>query len=422
MVKMKYLEFSIQVLLVLLSISGSMSIGAESTEQRSLTAEAFFDWAEKQFPGIFPGPRSTRFIDPWAYRYYPKTENYIGVADGQIGVLGTMSQGKIRLIGKLNEFYCDVYRDECLHGKDIPENPYARDSIDRTTFNQINRIRVNGGFGGLDFNEVMLEAGKNHQEWNLEFDWLEFRPESDNPHIETEGEEGFTGEFPSDRCIYAASEMQIESPVECSENGASWSGIENFTGAVGWTSSLGHLMNMLDYHWTAMGLTTITREQIDSINRTPYIGYDAWLVIGADGPEGYRKLTPEQEAGIVGIYPYDGMENVSLGKGTDEEACCGPKTSVLLQVADGVDFVVEEFTLRIRGTTDVVRTETLYPGYKSISSFVVRPGFYGLKTKQPLKPSTAYVVEVHALLNGESVYKSWSFHTGKDSYGQLLGE
>ncbi|SER34164.1 hypothetical protein SAMN05421690_102019 [Nitrosomonas sp. Nm51] len=50
--------------------------------------ETVFNWAENNFPGLFPEHRTTQIIDPWAFRFYPSTGIYTGIKNDAVYVLG----------------------------------------------------------------------------------------------------------------------------------------------------------------------------------------------------------------------------------------------------------------------------------------------------------------------------------------------
>lgn len=71
-------------------------------------------WAETTFPQIFPGPPgAVQFLEPFAYRFYPRTGNYIGYADGGIYVLGPASGNALLFVGQLSDFACTISPDSC---------------------------------------------------------------------------------------------------------------------------------------------------------------------------------------------------------------------------------------------------------------------------------------------------------------------
>ncbi|SES88628.1 hypothetical protein SAMN05216326_10619 [Nitrosomonas marina] len=50
--------------------------------------ETVFNWAENNYPELFPEHRTTQMIDPWAFRFYPSTGIYTGIKNDEVYVLG----------------------------------------------------------------------------------------------------------------------------------------------------------------------------------------------------------------------------------------------------------------------------------------------------------------------------------------------
>ncbi len=78
----------------------------------AITADELFNWAEAVYPSFFPGRGTTLNFDRYRFRYYPATDNYVAVADGQVFVLGpTLSRNQIRAVGALADFTGAVVGD-----------------------------------------------------------------------------------------------------------------------------------------------------------------------------------------------------------------------------------------------------------------------------------------------------------------------
>ena len=50
--------------------------------------ETVFNWAENNFPELFPNHQATRTITPWTFRFYPSTGIAVGVKGDELFVLG----------------------------------------------------------------------------------------------------------------------------------------------------------------------------------------------------------------------------------------------------------------------------------------------------------------------------------------------
>jgi hypothetical protein len=73
----------------------------------------FFDWAEKVYPSYFPSHQTDRTLNPYVYRYYPESGNYLGLNGASIVVLGPITNGAIVEVGKLPSFACLVKPAAC---------------------------------------------------------------------------------------------------------------------------------------------------------------------------------------------------------------------------------------------------------------------------------------------------------------------
>lgn len=86
---------------------------AAATPPPALTATELFDWAEQEYAQYFPTHEGDLTFAPYTYRYYPSTQNYVGVADGQVYVLGPISGGSLLFVGTMSSFACRVHPDQC---------------------------------------------------------------------------------------------------------------------------------------------------------------------------------------------------------------------------------------------------------------------------------------------------------------------
>jgi hypothetical protein len=65
---------------------GRKGIFVYSPDSGLSDAERVFNWAEAVYPQFFPGPGVAGFYEPYTYRYYAATGNYVAVAGGRIVV------------------------------------------------------------------------------------------------------------------------------------------------------------------------------------------------------------------------------------------------------------------------------------------------------------------------------------------------
>lgn len=72
---------------------------------RTPTASEVFDWAQRQFPEIFSSNEANVFAEGGLiYRFYPGTQHYLGVLDGNVLALGPLTQGQVVNVGTLQSF------------------------------------------------------------------------------------------------------------------------------------------------------------------------------------------------------------------------------------------------------------------------------------------------------------------------------
>lgn len=83
---------------------------------RTPDASSFLNWAESAYPNLFETRRSNQFLDVWTYRYYPKTDIYLGVNTSG-DVLGLVGKGGGAYdsfpLGQISAFGCSVYPSDC---------------------------------------------------------------------------------------------------------------------------------------------------------------------------------------------------------------------------------------------------------------------------------------------------------------------
>lgn len=80
---------------------------------RPLDATVLMDYAERAYPDLFPDHVPTQTLPPYVYRYYARTGNYLGVANGEVLLMGTATAGAMRTVGRLSDFQCAVHPLDC---------------------------------------------------------------------------------------------------------------------------------------------------------------------------------------------------------------------------------------------------------------------------------------------------------------------
>lgn len=84
----------------------------------AITASQLMDWAEGQYPQLFPADgKVDGYLSPYTYRYYPRTGNYLGVtaadASPSIYLYGNISAWQIARVGALADYACAVSPGSC---------------------------------------------------------------------------------------------------------------------------------------------------------------------------------------------------------------------------------------------------------------------------------------------------------------------
>ena len=72
----------------------------------TISNDDIFNWAESTYSSIFPPRETNKTLQPYTYRYYFTTNNYLAVdQEGGIWILGpNLTQGKIVQVGNLRDF------------------------------------------------------------------------------------------------------------------------------------------------------------------------------------------------------------------------------------------------------------------------------------------------------------------------------
>jgi len=78
--------------LKLISAGGLASFLSSGLLAQTATSnlDTVLNYAEKAYPAFFPGPQSNRISGTLTYRYYPTTNNYVGVSNERVYVMGPL--------------------------------------------------------------------------------------------------------------------------------------------------------------------------------------------------------------------------------------------------------------------------------------------------------------------------------------------
>ena len=86
---------------------------------QAVDAIALMDWAETQYPELFPGHPPNAVAPPYIYRHYPQTGNNLGVAGQDIYLLGPASGGKMFYVGTLSQYSCQIFPLNCTPAVEV---------------------------------------------------------------------------------------------------------------------------------------------------------------------------------------------------------------------------------------------------------------------------------------------------------------
>ncbi len=101
-------KFFYPLLCFLVNLLFSASVHAQLLDDKAL-----YNWAEATYPTLFPGPVADQQAGAFTYRYYPSTQNALGVSDGVVYALGPFSNFALFRIDTLAAFQCLVYPGRC---------------------------------------------------------------------------------------------------------------------------------------------------------------------------------------------------------------------------------------------------------------------------------------------------------------------
>ena len=91
---------------------------------RTVDGPSILAWAEAQYPQYFHGTIEDGTYDAYTYRHYRSTGNYIGIANGSVYLVGTLTNGEVLFVGTLASFICQVYPN-CGVITTVPVGRYA---------------------------------------------------------------------------------------------------------------------------------------------------------------------------------------------------------------------------------------------------------------------------------------------------------
>lgn len=96
-----------------MALVGGLTMLAGAAPAQPIDASALFDWAQTQFPSVFPSAQANQEGGGFTFRFYPETQNALGVSDGVVYVLGPATQQTLQRVDTLAAFQCLVAPQRC---------------------------------------------------------------------------------------------------------------------------------------------------------------------------------------------------------------------------------------------------------------------------------------------------------------------
>lgn len=299
----------------------------------------------------------------------------------------------------------------------LPASPYVSGTPEKRTFDEINRVRIAGGFGAAMHDASMDKSAKAHTSYLLA------NPTGGDAHNEIAGNPGFTGVVPQDRCDVA--DVGNNSPMGkllCGENVgsvAASSGVLEINVLSEFTYATGHLQNALNYrnNLAGMNFQRYTKSGVESIfGVIPSIEYITGVM-----QVGYRmnfsaRLASDKTRSIVGVYPFDGMTGVGIGLDLTNGKI--QPISILVQSSRYENPIVTSFTLRKDGAI----TDTPSVVHQAGTPFGPEPTAAGWAILYPtvlLEMNSKYTAKFNGSIDGVPVSKTWTFTTGANGETRL---
>ena len=282
----------------------------------------------------------------------------------------------------------------------VPTPTYTAGGIELSIFNQLNDVRLKGGFGMLAQDPTLDKASTNHAKYNIAnwftapTTWSSGMGQIDaatgilSAHIESPNKPGFTGIKSIDRATAA---------------GGRFAG----TGEVisGTPDCLGNLLNTV-FHRDILLSTDFQKLGIG------YVLTPGNQSVSCVMNPGYTSAPSTRPDNWIGVYPGVSQLGVPVAMGGEypdpapDVTTKGAPITIYLNSALGA---VQSFTLKAAGATQPVPVRVLT--YREFPKYLSQRVAHILPTA-PLAYNTTYTVDFEGTLNdGSTVKKTWSFTT-----------
>jgi Calcineurin-like phosphoesterase len=105
----------------------------------AVNASNLFDWAESAYPSFFPQHQTNQTFQAYTFRYYPSTQNYLGLSSNNVYVMGPISAGVLTWVGALSDFNCALNPSSCAN---------KANSVVSSSMSTSGASALNNGFDG----------------------------------------------------------------------------------------------------------------------------------------------------------------------------------------------------------------------------------------------------------------------------------
>jgi len=292
----------------------------------------------------------------------------------------------------------------------VPTPTYASGSVELNMFNQLNDVRLKGGFGMLAQNSGLDQSTKNHVNYlltNAYHDgvWDNSQLSSVDAatgwlmgHVEKAGNPGFTGVLPVNRALaagYSAAYVgEVLAPLYTSAISQPYGGCVDQL-----LSTVFHRTGLLNTQLRTFGASVQTSQDGKAM---------ACLVDPAFTSDNVGVVP----AGWVGIYPYSGQTGLSTtiiyGEAPDPVPSSPIKGNpVSIYVEPQNILTVTSFTLTDNLGVQVpvkLLMKSDFPQYITSATAHIVP-------TQALKSGVTYTVQFVGTNNGASLSRTWNFST-----------
>jgi uncharacterized protein (DUF1800 family) len=128
------------------------------------TANDLFDWAERTFPALFPGPSATQASGTYVFRHYPGSGHYLAVAGEDVYALGPLTGNALARLGTLGDF-APLVLPAAGSVSDADAARFLLQAQFSASTTEIAALKARGYAGWLDEQFAMPQQGTSRVQW-----------------------------------------------------------------------------------------------------------------------------------------------------------------------------------------------------------------------------------------------------------------